>query len=193
MSVENYIAYLRKNGKNESVLKRIEPRLKKNVEFFTNNGIEHPTEADYKALKEYMNSLSTAKNVITELEKNTKDFYAWRNQQKTPVENEAIEAEAEKVIEPVSNTAMSEKKIAEPVKPDEEQQTKQRGRKTYDSSGEKRTVKFTVYLTPTISEDVQDLARIKRKTVADYIASLIYEDCEKEAERIAKFRELSKA
>ncbi len=210
MTVEKYIAHLRSSkSKPESVIKRIEEPLKKSVKFFDDKGIEHPTEADYNSLKEYwIKNQHKAKNVATEITNSTKDFYSWREAQQraTPVENELVEesnistsesltseeavnSEAEKVIEPVTETAMKEN--TEPIKPDEAQQTRPRGRKTYDSSGEKRTEKFTVYLTPTISENVQDIARIKRKSVADYVASLISEDCEREAERIAKFRELS--
>ena len=65
------------------------------------------------------------------------------------------------------------------------------GRPRLDPNGEKRKSKLMVYLTEADYADIQDLARLNRTSVASYVAQLIRDDAEKNADRLEAFRKLS--
>ena len=65
------------------------------------------------------------------------------------------------------------------------------GRPRLDPNGAKRKSKLMVYLTESDYADTQDLARLNRTSVANYVAQLIRDDAEINADRLEAFRKLS--
>lgn len=66
------------------------------------------------------------------------------------------------------------------------------GRKRLDESGEKRAVKINAYVTPAMAQDIQDLAHLKKISVASLIVSLLEEYIKPRRELIDNIRELEK-
>ena len=66
-----------------------------------------------------------------------------------------------------------------------------RGRKP-KAAAEKRTVKLSIYLTPSLYANVKDLANLYGKSITDYIVSLIERDTEAKQEHLIFFREMRK-
>ena len=64
------------------------------------------------------------------------------------------------------------------------------GRKVLDPNGEKRSEKVMLYLTPSLMDDLRDLAYMNRKSIADYVISLIERNNEQKQAKLALFREL---
>ncbi len=64
------------------------------------------------------------------------------------------------------------------------------GRPRSDKSGEKKEVKISSYVTPQMAADIQDLARLKRITVANFVANILDEYIQPRREKINAFREL---
>ncbi len=64
------------------------------------------------------------------------------------------------------------------------------GRKKADDNSENKNARLSVYLTPSLYEDVQDLARLSRVSLADYVAALISADVDDKKEALIKFREI---
>ena len=64
------------------------------------------------------------------------------------------------------------------------------GRKRYDTEkGEKRSVKFMVYFTPSVMAELKDLCSMKHTTCANYLFELACREIEKNGEALAFFRE----
>ena len=66
------------------------------------------------------------------------------------------------------------------------------GRKATNDNSENKNSRITVYITKTLYDDISDLARLNRKTLASYINNLIEDDVKKYSDRLEKFRELAK-
>lgn len=64
------------------------------------------------------------------------------------------------------------------------------GCKVLDPNGEKRSEKVMLYLTPSLMDDLRDLAYMNRKSIADYVISLIERNNEQKQAKLALFREL---
>ena len=64
------------------------------------------------------------------------------------------------------------------------------GRKVRDPNGEKRTEKVMLYLRASLMADVKDLAYTYRKSITDYIISLLEREARDKQDRLATFRGL---
>lgn len=64
------------------------------------------------------------------------------------------------------------------------------GRKVLDPNGEKRSEKVMLYLTPSLMDDLRDLANLYGKSIADYFISLAVRDAQAKQAKLALFREL---
>ena len=62
--------------------------------------------------------------------------------------------------------------------------------KKEENEAPKRTEKVSLYLTPEVYSAGQDLARMSRKSFAEYIALLLQRDIEAKSEGLKEFREL---
>ena len=64
------------------------------------------------------------------------------------------------------------------------------GRRRYDTEkGEKRSVKFMVYFTPSVMAELKDLCSMKHTTCANYLFDLACREIKKNEEALAFFRE----
>ena len=66
------------------------------------------------------------------------------------------------------------------------------GRKTFDESGEKRSEKFSVYLTPSLLADIRDICSLRGMSVVSYLTELVMADLQDKRDKLEAFRELRK-
>lgn len=64
------------------------------------------------------------------------------------------------------------------------------GRKTFDESGEKRSEKFSVYLTPSLLADIRDICSLRGMSVVSYITDLVTTDLQGKREMLDAFRKM---
>ena len=63
------------------------------------------------------------------------------------------------------------------------------GRKTLDGiEGEKRSVKFMLYITPSLLKDVRDYCDLKGVSIVSYVTDLIRSDLADKQDKIDAFR-----
>ncbi len=91
-----------------------------------------------------------------------------------------------------AETKQKEDTQTEPIEPDAEDKAqhtqKKRGRKMLGD--EPRTAKISIYLTPSLLADAQDLARLDGIRFADYVYCLIQQDTQNRASKIEALRAL---
>lgn len=66
------------------------------------------------------------------------------------------------------------------------------GRKTYDETGEKRSEKFTLYVTPSMLADIRDICALRGVSVVSYITELVNRDLDGARDKLDAFREMRK-
>lgn len=64
------------------------------------------------------------------------------------------------------------------------------GRKTFDPSGERRSEKFMLYITPSLLADIKDICALRGVSVVSYITDLVTADLEDKRDKLDAFRKM---
>ena len=193
-AISEYVSTLKgKNGnkatkgtqdKRSAILKRIIPVL-------IAHGHNEPDEGDYA---EYCASQNVSPETAKEYTKKIQAFFEWYKEQGTTTstadETGAVEPE---LLQPDDDVASAEPTAPnEPLPFSETVKTVKNkgGRKRYDTkNGEKRSVKFMVYFTPSVMAEFKDLCSLKHTTCANFLFKLACREIENNEEALTLFRE----
>lgn len=176
------------------------------VGYFDALGITWPNDTDYQGLKaemlatlpgvrrETLIGLKQAGKRVVETQK----FYEWLKQQEGKKQMSLFEETEPEVIEPVSSESVAVQEVTteentvslsmdavEPVNDTPVQH--KRGRKP-KAATEKRTVKLSIYLTPSLYSALDDLAHYDQREISDVIYGLIEDFTERNAEQLLDYR-----
>lgn len=181
-AISEYVSTLKgKNGdkatkvtqdKRTSILKGIVPVL-------IAHGHNEPDEKDYEI---YRASQNTSPATVNEYTKKIRVFFEWDRKKKitTPTtdETDILEITELELIQ-----ADDDNTHTEPIR-------NKGGRKRYDTKkGEKRSVKFMIYFTPSVMAEFKDLCSIKHTTCASYLFELACREIENNKEALTLFHE----
>lgn len=177
------------------------------VKMLKDNGRTWPEITDFEAFA--ANSKATA-NETTANDRRIRKFFAWFETERkndTMTDNDVIDVEetAQPLDDSTSseNVQASEENEVEMTAPNESESLPEceaitenepvknkGGRRRYDTEkGEKRSVKFMVYFTPSVMAELKDLCSMKHTTCANYLFELACREIKRNEEALAFFRE----
>lgn len=173
------------------------------VDFLILKGYQEPNEEFFKAITED-ETLIPNKRLIPKIRK----FFAWTKQEQegenmTNISTDTTETMTAQTEQAMPEQAMQDVDTAQetPIIPADfepdastyaedtiHDTPKRRGRKMFGD--EPRTVKISIYITPTLFADAQDLARIDATSFPDYVFSAIQRDADNRRDKINTLRAL---
>ena len=182
--VERFIADLksRKPETTEAHVGKFRQRVPECIKFFEKRGITSPVEADYELLKtEFLSTHSNGRGgtlsplSVRDWALQTKKVYDWlKGEQQMTFTAPVIDAE------------VKEQEITQNITPEDDTKPR-RGRKPKPDD-ERRSEKFSIYLTPALYEAMKDLAYFSRQDISDIFFSLAADYVERNRDKLDMFR-----
>lgn len=199
-----------KKGFGDGHKRKLKKHLPISLKFFDEKGILSPSDDDFDMLKIFLKKQRDEKGnfpedaTVEDRVKLTRNFYKFYNRynpkkgdsQMSVQDNTNTEAQASEVINPEVEISTHEQEAEAEINTAQETEDKAisgatKGRKPKPAE-DRRSEKLNIYLTPTLYQDIKDLAYFSKREISDIYFSLSNEFVERNRKILEEYREFAK-